>query len=118
MRILKQIYPTARVPHRCDLCGGIINPGEKYERTTVSDDGRVSDSVTHIHCSKLINMLDMDEYYEGVLIEDYECIVQDYVSDNHRDDPKWNIKASQHVQEWFMTNFVRRKVRYENNSRS
>lgn len=92
MQILKQIYPTARVPHRCDLCGGVINSGEKYERTTVSDDGRVSDSVTHIHCSKLINMLDMDEYYEGVLIEDYECAIQDYVSDNHCDDPQWDIK--------------------------
>jgi hypothetical protein len=34
----------------------------------------------------------MDEYYEGVLIEDYECAIQDYVSDNHRDDPQWDIK--------------------------
>lgn len=92
MRILKQIYPTARVPHRCDLCGGTINPGETYKRTTVSEDGRVSDSVTHIHCSNLIDRLDMDEYYEGVLIEDYECAIQDYVSDNHRDDPQWDIK--------------------------
>lgn len=92
MQILKQIYPTARVSHRCDLCGGTINPGETYKRTTVSEDGRVSDSVTHIHCSNLIDRLDMDEYYEGVLIEDYECIIQDYVSDNHRDDPQWDIK--------------------------
>lgn len=92
MQILKQIYPTARVPHRCDLCGGTINPRETYKRTTVSEDGRVSDSVTHIHCSNLIDRLDIDEYYEGVLIEDYECIVQDYVSDNHRDDPQWDIK--------------------------
>lgn len=92
MQILKQIYPTARVSHRCDLCGGTINPGETYERTTVSEDGRVSDSVTHIHCNRLINMLDMDEYYEGVLIEDYECAIQDYVSENHRDDPQWDIK--------------------------
>lgn len=92
MQILKQIYPTARVPHRCDLCGGTINPGETYKRTTVSEDGRVSDSVTHIHCSNLIDRLDMDEYYEGVLIEDYECAIQDYVLDNHRDDPQWDIK--------------------------
>lgn len=92
MQILKQIYPTARVPHRCDLCGGTINPGETYKRTTVSEDGRVSDSVTHIHCSNLIDRLDLDEYYEGVLIEDYECAIQDYVSDNHRDDPQWDIK--------------------------
>lgn len=92
MQILKQIYPTARVPHRCDLCGGTINPGETYKRTTVSEDGRVSDSVTHIHCSNLIDRLDMDEYYEDVLIEDYECAIQDYVSDNHRDDPQWDIK--------------------------
>lgn len=92
MQILKQIYPTARVPHRCDLCGGTINPGETYKRTTVSEDGRVSDSVTHIHCSNLIDRLDMDEYYEGVLIEDYECAIQDYVSDNHRDDQQWDIK--------------------------
>lgn len=92
MQILKQIYPTARVSHRCDLCGGTINPGETYKRTTVSEDGRVSDSVTHIHCSNLIDRLDMDEYYEGVLIEDYECAIQDYVSDNHRNDPQWDIK--------------------------
>lgn len=92
MRIIKATYPTARVPHRCDLCGGTINPGETYKRTTVSEDGRVSDSVTHIHCSNLIDRLDMDEYYEGVLIEDYECAIQDYVSDNHRDDPQWDIK--------------------------
>ena len=92
MQILKQIYPTARVPHRCDLCGGTINPGETYKRTTVSEDGRVSDSVTHIHSSNLIDRLDMDEYYEGVLIEDYECAIQDYVSDNHRDDQQWDIK--------------------------
>lgn len=87
MRIIKETYPTARVPHRCDLCGGTINSGETYKRTTVSEDGRVSDSVTHIHCSNLIDRLDMDEYYEGVLIEDYECAIQDYVSDNHRNDP-------------------------------
>lgn len=92
MRIIKATYPTARVPHRCDLCGGTINPGETYKRTTVSEDVRVSDSVTHIHCSNLIDRLDMDEYYEGVLIEDYECAIQDYVSDNHRDDPQWDIK--------------------------
>lgn len=92
MRIIKETYPTARVPHRCDLCGGTINSGETYKRTTVSEDGRVSDSVTHIHCSNLIDRLDMDEYYEGVLIEDYECAIQDYVSDNHRDDPQWDIK--------------------------
>ena len=92
MRIIKATYPTARVPHRCDLCGGTINPGETYKRTTVSEDGRVSDSVTHIHCSNLIDRLDMDEYYEGVLIEDHECAIQDYVSDNHRDDPQWDIK--------------------------
>lgn len=92
MQILKQIYPTACVPHRCDLCGGTINTGETYKRTTVSEDGRVSDSVTHIHCSNLIDRLDMDEYNEGVEIGDYECIIQDYVSDNHRDDPQWDIK--------------------------
>lgn len=87
MQRIIQIYPTARVSHRCDLCGGTINPGETYKRTTVSEDGRVSDSVTHIHCSNFIDRLDMDEYYEGVLIEDYECAIQDYVSDNHRNDP-------------------------------
>ena len=40
---------------------------------------------------KPIDMVNSPKHYCD-LIEDYECIVQDYVSDSHRDDPQWDIK--------------------------
>lgn len=28
--LLKENYPVARKKHRCEICGGIIDKGEKY----------------------------------------------------------------------------------------
>lgn len=86
METLKHVHPIAHKKHKCMLCGGTIEIGEKYERQTVAHDGTVNDFINHERCSDLINELGMcddmvpDEEFTQDIFED--CINQ-YVYDTH-----------------------------------
>lgn len=48
--LLRETRPTARKPHRCEMCQGDISPGDIYRRDTLVGDGRVYDWVQCHHC--------------------------------------------------------------------
>jgi len=54
VQVLRTARPTARKTHRCDLCGGPINPGETYSRQTNIYDARVYDWLTCPACAPVM----------------------------------------------------------------
>lgn len=50
IRTLRRLTVTARKRHRCSLCTGRINAGERYERATNVYDGRIYDWLTCQPC--------------------------------------------------------------------
>lgn len=89
MEVIKDKNVTAKKSHRCMLCGGVIEKGEKYNRQTIVYDGDIYDCICHIHCVSLMSLLDMEDYGDGINENDFVGYVQDYVKDNH---PDWDYK--------------------------
>ena len=79
MDIISSTYQTARKEHRCDYCAGIINIGEKYERSVLKGDYLYAWK-SHLRCLKIAAELKMyDHCDEGVTSEDfYEIIKEKY----------------------------------------
>lgn len=48
--LLRETRPTARKPHRCEMCQGEISPGDAYRRDTLVSDGRVYDCLQCRRC--------------------------------------------------------------------
>lgn len=88
MDILSDKIVTARKKHRCMLCGGVIEKGEKYNRATIID-GDIYDFICHKHCKALMSLLDMEDDGDGINENDFTIYVQDYVTDKH---PDWDYK--------------------------
>lgn len=88
METIRSTTPVARKEHRCMFCGGVIQRGEQYSRSTIVD-GDIYDWVAHKHCMVLTWMLDMDEYNEGLYSNDFKYAIQDYVVEHH---PDWNYR--------------------------
>lgn len=73
--LLKEDYPVARKKHRCEICNGIINKGEKY----VSQHCKMDDIYIfkmHTHCKIAFSMVypkiesvDPDEIIDQMAIE-------------------------------------------------
>lgn len=73
--LLKETYPVARKKHRCGICNGIIDKGEKY----VSQHCKMDDIYIfkmHTHCKIAFSMVypkiesgDPDEIIEQMSIE-------------------------------------------------
>lgn len=47
-------HPTAKKEHYCDLCGGLIPPGEKYYRFSGVDSGEFFDQKYHTTCESVL----------------------------------------------------------------
>lgn len=86
METIRSIEPVARKEHRCMFCGGVIQRGEQYSRSTIVD-GDIYDWVAHKNCMGLTWMMDMDEYNEGLYPDEFKCAIQDYVVEHH---PDWD----------------------------
>lgn len=76
-------YPTAKKKHRCESCGGAIQPGEKYVRARVVDGGEAWVWKSHDDCQMAAQIL-YDQGFDdgnGMLIcvsdmdDDYREIV-------------------------------------------
>ena len=50
--------PRARREHDCDLCGGLIAKGEKYDAAHMLYDGRAYTFRTHLGCIRLVQSAD------------------------------------------------------------
>jgi hypothetical protein len=48
------VTPTAHKEYVCDLCGGKIKIGEKYERFSGKNDGEMFDIKHHMLCTEII----------------------------------------------------------------
>ena len=73
--LLKETYPVARKEHRCGICGGIIEKGEKYVSQHCKMD-YVYTFKMHTHCNIASSMVyqkiesgDPDEIIEQMAIE-------------------------------------------------
>lgn len=78
---INHTQPTARKKHVCDFCGCIIEPGTKYHRHTLVEDGGVGiyDWVTHDECEDIASKLDMyRNCYDGVTQDDFCNYVHEY----------------------------------------
>ena len=75
----KETTPRARKEHKCDLCRGVIEVGERYVHIVRSTDGEVFDDKYHIGCCCLI-----ERYVKnmGGYVDPYE---DDNVIDDIRD---------------------------------
>lgn len=75
----------ARKPHKCDLCRGIIQPGEKYEYSYNSCDGETYSFRVHEKCEFICREIEdlcdpdegmtSDDFYEGCVqvCQDFVC---------------------------------------------
>lgn len=87
---LRNSEPTARKQHKCMFCGGIIEIGEQYQRSTNVFDGVLYDWVNHIMCNKIASKLRMyDDADEGVTEDYFQTRIHDeyayIMSENHED---------------------------------
>lgn len=67
-------FPKARKIHKCDLCGGTINVGEKYHRYSGKYDGDMFDDKYHIHCQNMIQSYCLeqnDTEYDNWSVQDW-----------------------------------------------
>lgn len=67
MIIIEDKIKKARKEHKCELCGEVIQKGEKYNCLTCVDDGIITHK-THLDCLKYRNTLD-DEADDGFIPE-------------------------------------------------
>lgn len=67
--VMSQATPTARKPHRCELCGRTIHPGERYDRSSNLGDGHLYTWKECLHCKALAALLwalDVPDYDYGL----------------------------------------------------
>lgn len=58
-QLLSEGTRKARKPHRCSLCGRIIDPGESYHHSSSADGGTVSVWRQCQHCCSLADEVDL-----------------------------------------------------------
>ena len=51
LEIISTTWRTARKEHRCNYCGGIIRPGERYEYSVNKFDGDIYEWKSHEKCT-------------------------------------------------------------------
>jgi hypothetical protein len=71
--------PKARKKYRCVECLNTIEPGEQYERTVGKWEGEFSTQRTCFRCVDLRNLLDLDCWVFGNLVDDVsQCDILDH----------------------------------------
>lgn len=87
VRVLKEIYPTAKKNHICEFCACKIIPGQKYVRQTCLYDGEVYDFIAHQECVDLASKRklyhDCDD--SGLYGYSFHAILDEYVYRHHYD---------------------------------
>lgn len=87
VELIKEQTPTARKQHHCYFCGGLIEVGTKYNRSTNVYDGRIYDWISHIVCEKVAHELDMYSNCDddGLSADSFSAYIDEYVYENHYD---------------------------------
>lgn len=95
MEVLSERNRVARKEHQCNLCGGIIKKGERYNIQTVAED-HLYDFKSHISCEKMIHILDMTKDIESDRGVNCELFEGDIYEEFHRLFPNNNEDISFH----------------------
>lgn len=77
MELINESRPKANKEHTCMWCGGKINKGEIYDKSTIKNGNDIYEWKNHIKCSRLYSELDMYDYDlgEGVDSDGFlECV--------------------------------------------
>ena len=82
--VLKDSHPVARKEHRCLLCNGTINKGQRYYRQTCVYDAAPYDCIDHDECYEVAMELDMDTDCddEGLTDEIFREVIDEFIWDN------------------------------------
>ena len=59
-QLIAEARPMARKPHRCNACGGVVSPGERYERRRVVDGGDIWTWKAHRLCVEVVWFLNRE----------------------------------------------------------
>ena len=82
--VLKVSHPVARKEHRCLLCNGTINKGQRYYRQTCVYDAAPYDWIEHDECHEVARELymyrDCDD--EGLTDEIFRADIDEFIWDN------------------------------------
>ncbi|MBQ8218367.1 MAG: hypothetical protein IJZ79_03585 [Bacilli bacterium] len=79
MEFYNSRHVVARKDYKCDLCGGLISKGEKYQRVAGKYDGEFFDDKFHLTCQNIINTY-CHENNDHEYCEDY---IVDWLHDKH-----------------------------------
>jgi hypothetical protein len=79
--VLKEIFPTAREPHKCYECGVLISPGDEYLYEKLLDDGHIYTYKTCMSCLSLRKTFFCDGWYYGQTWDDFEGFVSSCYGD-------------------------------------
>lgn len=98
--------PRARKEHRCDLCCGVIEKGERYVHIVSSEDGYIFDKKYHVGCNDLVEryVRDNDGYVEHfdeyrVMEDIFDRVCTDCV---HKEGCEKEIATCPHVVERYL----------------
>ena len=85
--------PKARKNHRCDLCGMLINSGEKYHRFSGKYDDMMFVSTLHLDCERVVRAYTLehneDEWNEDWVFDwlrEQVCMDCERYEDNNEDE--------------------------------
>ena len=68
-KILRIKNPVARKQHICDVCGKVIEKGERYQLATVVCDGKIHDNRRHTNCHNEIKVSADDDFHKEISLD-------------------------------------------------
>jgi len=68
-KVLRIANPTARKEHVCEVCGGTIAKGERYQSITSIKDGKLTTSKRHLKCHNEVKTANEKEFKREVSID-------------------------------------------------
>jgi hypothetical protein len=72
---VNKTFPKARKQHKCDECGRIIKPGEKYELFKGGFEGRVETNKTCMDCMSVVDSF----YCDGRILGDMWGYLEEHI---------------------------------------
>lgn len=68
-KILRVKNVLARKEHKCDVCGGTIQRGERYQSATVIQDGKIHTSKRHIQCHDEVKATSEQDFKKEIRLD-------------------------------------------------
>ncbi len=68
-KILRVKNVLARKEHKCDVCGGTIQRGERYQSATVIQDGKIHTSKRHLQCHDEVKATSEQDFKKEIRLD-------------------------------------------------